>query len=603
MSTLRELSLTSDSRSVKKSNVDTLPGAAHPPFTSSYSETSTKQLALENGGRNKAIEVASFSGTGKQRVAGRPKNATQLDDDPLMSHPGLAPTEVNGNSRNSTSLPQEWKPSTPHIAALLAVSRSVSIQSTSRFANPPARQMNFPKTRLESTPTEMKTGTESAPTTNALIKKFESQKDNHSSRSGKGFPLPQTSKSKVPKPIANRPNRTRSVKSDSMSHDKSPDEIEPSVYRSLGERQWTPRFGEHNFEPVPQNSSERRLEYFKVMPFRRGSAPPPPLPPPRRSRKGVDVVMQVRRMGSTSTHISEGNPSPSSLTPTVAGLELPLRNVNLKEETPSSPPFISLVPNEQRDRPERPSISPLAAKKNNGKDDHLWVGRQYSRESILDPRSRTPRLTADSLANAMVASSLASSRASSPNKPTPPLPHRQSKTQSFFRRSQSQELVQSRTPSPGRVLRQTMRETPKSDEELSSKRARGNILNKHPNKHHEGDRKRWRDEIAERERKRYEGVWAANKGLLVPVKLHDAKSTVLDLVVRDIWRRSRLPNEVLAEVWDLVNDTHVGRLSKEQFVVGMWLIDQTLKGRKLPVKVSESVWFSVKRLSGLKAPK
>jgi hypothetical protein len=148
-----------------------------------------------------------------------------------------------------------------------------------------------------------------------------------------------------------------------------------------------------------------------------------------------------------------------------------------------------------------------------------------------------------------------------------------------------------------------MRGTPKSDEEGERKRKGGHILKKHPNKHREGARKRWRDEITEQERKRYEGVWAANKGLFVPSKLPDSNSTVLNLVVRDIWRRSRLPNEVLAEVWDLVDTSGTGSLSKEEFVVGMWLIDQRLKGRKLPVRVSESVWFSARRLSGLKVPK
>lgn len=44
-------------------------------------------------------------------------------------------------------------------------------------------------------------------------------------------------------------------------------------------------------------------------------------------------------------------------------------------------------------------------------------------------------------------------------------------------------------------------------------------------------------------------------------------------------------------------------LGKEEFVVGLWLIDQRLKGRKLPVKVSETVWTSVKGLQGIKVKK
>jgi hypothetical protein len=133
---------------------------------------------------------------------------------------------------------------------------------------------------------------------------------------------------------------------------------------------------------------------------------------------------------------------------------------------------------------------------------------------------------------------------------------------------------------------------------------------KHPNKHHEGTRNRWRDEITERERKRYEGVWAANKGICLPAsssrqltpsssrgsEKDDPSLDVLNVVVRDIWLRSRLPTHVLEEVWDLVDNRGIGRLDRIEFVVGLWLIDQRLKGRKLPPRVSESVWSSARGL-------
>jgi len=127
---------------------------------------------------------------------------------------------------------------------------------------------------------------------------------------------------------------------------------------------------------------------------------------------------------------------------------------------------------------------------------------------------------------------------------------------------------------------------------------------KHPNKHHEGERKRWRDQMTERERKRYEGVWAANKGLFLPQPSpnyidNDPAQDVCNLVTRDIWLRSRLPIHVLEEVWDLVDNRAIGRLKRDEFVVGLWLIDQRLKGRKLPVKVSGSVWTSARGM-GLK---
>jgi hypothetical protein len=145
--------------------------------------------------------------------------------------------------------------------------------------------------------------------------------------------------------------------------------------------------------------------------------------------------------------------------------------------------------------------------------------------------------------------------------------------------------------------------------------------------HHEGSRRRWRDEITPRERRRYEAVWASNRGLFlrsgwgVPYQHHDVSpggrgqghndderqaqiidasralagpeaDLVLNLVARDIWSRSRLPPDELAEVWDLVDRQGRGALGKDEFVVGMWLIDQRLRGRKIPARVSRSVWES-----------
>ncbi|KAL9099765.1 MAG: hypothetical protein Q9163_004783 [Psora crenata] len=211
--------------------------------------------------------------------------------------------------------------------------------------------------------------------------------------------------------------------------------------------------------------------------------------------------------------------------------------------------------------------------------------------------NHVPQLSVDSLANAMVASSLASSRASSPIKPVPPPPRRQGKPH-LFHRNHSQELV-SRTPSPAKGMRQTMREPQKPDHPVEHAR-KFRLMRQHPNKHHEGDRKRYRTQVTERERKRYEGVWAANKGLLLP---NASENAVLNIVVRDIWRRSRLPDDVLEEVWDIVNPQNLDILGKEEFVVGMFLIDQRLQGNKLPVNVPASLWSSVRRLDGIKAPK
>lgn len=213
--------------------------------------------------------------------------------------------------------------------------------------------------------------------------------------------------------------------------------------------------------------------------------------------------------------------------------------------------------------------------------------------------SYVSQLTVDSLADAMVASSLASSRAPSPSKPPPlPPPRRHGKSYSLFHHQHSQEQIL-RTPSPAKTMRHTMRDPAKSDDEVDYKKKRGHIVRKHPNKHHEGDRKRYRNQVTEREKKRYEGVWAANKGILMHANSSDA---VLNVVVRDIWRRSHLPDDVLEEVWDLVDTQGIGKLEREEFVVGMFLIDSRLKGNKLPFKVSDSLWYSVRRLTGLKVP-
>jgi hypothetical protein len=141
---------------------------------------------------------------------------------------------------------------------------------------------------------------------------------------------------------------------------------------------------------------------------------------------------------------------------------------------------------------------------------------------------------------------------------------------------------------------------PKADDDVDEgevrRKRKALLMKKHPNKHHEGDRKRWRDEVTERERKRYEAVWASNKGLHTPPGLG---GSVCNLVVRDVFSRSRLHTDVLEEVYALVDRKQSGCLDRDEFMVGLWLIDQRLKGRKLPIRVSDSVWKSVSALGGM----
>ncbi|KAJ5213556.1 hypothetical protein N7449_000725 [Penicillium cf. viridicatum] len=227
-----------------------------------------------------------------------------------------------------------------------------------------------------------------------------------------------------------------------------------------------------------------------------------------------------------------------------------------------------------------------------------------STSSIIDD---SIGMSEESLSNAIIASSLASARASPSIKAPPPLPPQRRGARSILHLAHQSKSDLSRTPSPPKSMPMTLRGMPKPTD--ADHRKHRNPLHKHPHKHKEGDRKRWRREVTEKERKRYEGVWASNKGLLIPPDPNgtgpwppNASDMVLNLVVREIWSRSRLPETILGQVWDLVDHQHIGLLVREEFVVGMWLIDQFLKGHKLPVKVRDSVWDSVRHIAGIKLP-
>lgn len=151
--------------------------------------------------------------------------------------------------------------------------------------------------------------------------------------------------------------------------------------------------------------------------------------------------------------------------------------------------------------------------------------------------------------------------------------------------------------------------------------------------------------VTEQERKRYEGLWVSNKGLYIncavtkfkgidydgksdselPTDNQDAPTTaallsarttnedntnavhenfhgllytetsqlIHGVVVKRIWKRSRLPKQTLEAIWNLVDFRKDGTLNKPEFLVGMWLVDQCLYGRKLPKKVDSTVWNSL----------
>lgn len=155
-----------------------------------------------------------------------------------------------------------------------------------------------------------------------------------------------------------------------------------------------------------------------------------------------------------------------------------------------------------------------------------------------------------------------------------------------------------------------MRSPDKSqDRDNSPQKKSHNLLSKkHPNKHNEGARKRWREFVTEKERKRYEGLWAANRGLYLTEKMFEGRpdaqgkklhqDAVCAVVVKDLWSRSRLPVDILEQVWELVDRGPEPKwwLTRDEFIMGLWLIDQSLKGRKLPGKVQDGTWESVRRV-------
>ncbi|KAL7912215.1 increased rDNA silencing protein [Trichoderma velutinum] len=220
------------------------------------------------------------------------------------------------------------------------------------------------------------------------------------------------------------------------------------------------------------------------------------------------------------------------------------------------------------------------------------VGSSPSRELVSQRRiaNGSPgRTQLDNLTDAIMAGSLATTRLTPHNTgpaslAPPPLPKRQKSPRLLHTLRQPQSL---------------------DEEEDQHKKGHRALLRKGKHAHHEGSRKKWREEIRPRERKRYEALWASNRGILLtdtrimsPATSissdldRDVSQCVANVVVREVWKRSRLPLDELAEIWDLVDRGRAGMLSRAEFVVGTWLVDQRLKGRKVPAKVTDSVWGS-----------
>ncbi|CAI4043657.1 hypothetical protein SKDZ_10G1300 [Saccharomyces kudriavzevii ZP591] len=117
--------------------------------------------------------------------------------------------------------------------------------------------------------------------------------------------------------------------------------------------------------------------------------------------------------------------------------------------------------------------------------------------------------------------------------------------------------------------------------------------------------------ITEQERKRYESMWVSNRYSylrllpwwptltneddepnLKPLTLPQ-DGLMLNLVVKDIWYRSNLPTDLLVQIYNMVDTRKDGTLDRKSFIVGMWLVDQCLYGRKLTNELDQRVWNSV----------
>jgi hypothetical protein len=439
----------------------------------------------------------------------------------------------------------------------------------------------------------------------------------------RSFKLPPEPRDKVP--LARQKTRTPPPVKPKPKHQI---ELPPTPFTDGATYFQTPQKDPMKSPPIKQKPSQ--------LAALRTNTPPPPKPPPQRgSRQARPQSEDIKRSTSVRHRLSSskdgenGPESPSSfksakeiqedeekLKPAVPP---PRRSNTRKPDAPSAsrPRSTAPVPiaPQKQDHLQTPMRSPTRLSpprrptSTSGTSPGSVYHNNYQRDSV---KQITQHMTGESLSSAIMGAALASSRNSSPAPAQPvaiePLfpPRKQHHHHhSPFRRSPSPQK-QSPPKHTGK-MRTTMRKEPSSSEdedEVERYKKKGTRImgikgRKHPNKHHEGTRKRWRDQITDRERKRYEGVWAANKGLYLPATSSDdneISQDVLNYAVQEIWLRSRLPVHVLEEVWDLVDGRAIGRLKRDEFVVGLWLIDQRLKGRKLPIRVSESVWTSASPL-------
>ena len=89
--------------------------------------------------------------------------------------------------------------------------------------------------------------------------------------------------------------------------------------------------------------------------------------------------------------------------------------------------------------------------------------------------------------------------------------------------------------------------------------------------------------ITARQAGRYTRLFVTNRGFLC-----EQEDLIHNYTTRELWQRSRLPDRVLEQVWAYVDTGGKGALTREEFALGMWLVDGCLAGRKVPSAVNSS---------------
>ncbi|KAF8249680.1 hypothetical protein K440DRAFT_660136 [Wilcoxina mikolae CBS 423.85] len=325
---------------------------------------------------------------------------------------------------------------------------------------------------------------------------------------------------------------------------------------SPGSRRVSPNRGD------PPSPTRRSPVHRKVQ-----SESPPKLYPPLPVRRKPSAISSKSSRESLVSGISSTDMRSSALTAaTIAHASSARASPTRSPQTTG--PQISKAPQPPPPRKTKPVPT-----------DRPSISRKSSLTSLV------PTRTGDST----IAASLAPSRTHTPGPRKPPIvPPPPS------RRRRSLPVL------PKATLKETLRPPPKKQRPPSPKPPRGRVpLPRRSSHHAEALKHKWRWHITPKERRRYEGLWAANKGILLPPQ---EKDDVVNVVVRDIWRRSRLDFRTLAEIWELVDRGAKGRLSREEFLVGTWLVDMALRGGKVPVKVEDSVWEGVRSIGVIVLP-